>query len=327
LDFIELPSSARGIYVGMHGKSIRIDDTYSVASSLAVTRVLINEVFKWFGMPTSILSDSGSQFHSAVFHEVCQMLGTSERHSTPHTPHSHGDVECHNRLVSNILRALQQRFPDIMTAWEDYVGVIQFFMDSYIVESHGITPTFFWHGHQPRIPASISLPDSALEPTSIEFVASFQSRCQRAWDVGRECQVRMAEVLDACRDSSYTYSAGGWAWLASSETPVPGDTHFQSNWQGPFKVVEVSTSTVTLDLPEHWMLRSNTFHVDKVKPFVLRDGDPPPPNRPRAFRHRAPHDRGHLSRITKFESPSHGSSRDGWSQNTTSVLCSLARVA
>ncbi|MFN9943213.1 MAG: hypothetical protein ACK56I_27465, partial [bacterium] len=44
----------------------------------------------------------------------------------------------------------------------------------------------FWHDRQPRIPASISLPDSALEPTSIEFVASFQSRCQRAWDVCRE---------------------------------------------------------------------------------------------------------------------------------------------
>ncbi len=170
LEFIELPLSTRGlkqmlVCTERLSKSVilgALQDRRD-ASSLAVTRVLVNEVFKWFGMPTSILSDCGLQFHSAVFHEVCQMLGTSVRHNTPHTPHSHGDVtvERQIRLVNDILRTLQQRFPDIMTALEAYLGFIQYFMNSYIVECHhdGMTPTFFWHGRQPRIrsPASISL--------------------------------------------------------------------------------------------------------------------------------------------------------------------------
>ncbi len=54
-----------------------------------------------------------------------------QRHSTPHAPHSHGDVERQNQLVNDILRTLQQRFPDVMTAWEDHLGVI--FMNSCVM--------------------------------------------------------------------------------------------------------------------------------------------------------------------------------------------------
>jgi len=218
---------------------------------------------------------------------------------SPHTPHSHGEVKRQNRIINDILRTfLAGQYPDIRAQWHQYAKHIQFTMNSVMVERHGMTPLFFFFGRHPRVPASVQCPESALDPWSLEFVESFQSRRQLALDVGRECQVRMAEAMDSKRDPRYHYEVGGWAFLASSETSIPGENHFQCKWQGPFPILATSTSTVTLELPEHWQLKSNTFHVDKVKPYIWRPNTPPPPPRPRAFRNRPPHDKGTISRIS-----------------------------
>jgi hypothetical protein len=55
---------------------------------------------------------------------------------------------------------------------------------------------------------------------------------------------------------------------------------------------------VSLELPEHWQLTSNTFHVEKVRPYILREGQPPPPPRPRRFKARPPDNLGTIRRIS-----------------------------
>jgi hypothetical protein len=67
---------------------------------------------------------------------------------------------------------------------------------------------------------------------------------------------------------------------------------------GPFRILASSLSTVSLEPPEHWQLTSNTFHVEKIRPYVLRDGDSTPPPRPRRFKARPPDDLGTIRRIS-----------------------------
>ena len=52
------------------------------------------------------------------------------------------------------------------------------------------------------------------------------------------------------------------------------------SWTGPFDLKAVIASTATLDLPEHWRLLSNTFHVYKLRPYQPRPGDLGPPDPP-----------------------------------------------
>ena len=108
----------------------------------------------------------------------------------------------------------------------------------------------------------------------------------------------MVAAMDKRRDPTLQYTVGEWAWLAASETPVPGNKHFQCNWMGPFRILATSLSTVSLELPEHWQLTSNTFHVEKIRPYVQREGQPPPPPRPRRFKFRPPNARGEIRRIS-----------------------------
>ena len=152
-----------------------------------------------------------------------------------------------------------------------------------------MSPLFFFFGRHPRIPTTFTLPDKAIDARSLEFVQSFQTRVQEAVDVARLGQLKLIAALDQGRDFNSALSVRDFAYLSAEVTPTPGDKHFRCRWDGPFPVLAVTASTATLELPEHWQVASNTFHVDKLKKYIPRAGIPPPPPRPRRFCNRPAH--------------------------------------
>ena len=48
-----------------------------------VAEVLVNEVVCLFGVPLELHSDQGRNFESAVFSEMCNLLGIKKTHTTP----------------------------------------------------------------------------------------------------------------------------------------------------------------------------------------------------------------------------------------------------
>ena len=109
-------------------------------TALEVAQAFVDHVFCRFGVPSFILSDRGPQFRAAVWHQIWELLGTTVKHSTPHTPHSHGDVERQNRIINEMLRVmLHGQFPDILPRWNEYVKLIQFAMNNALVTRTGMT--------------------------------------------------------------------------------------------------------------------------------------------------------------------------------------------
>jgi hypothetical protein len=292
VDFMDLPRSAAGhncllVWTERVSKLVILVPMSNQAASitaLEVAHAFVDHVFCWFGVPTSILSDRGPQFRAAVWHQIWGLLGTTVKHSTPHTPHSHGDVERQNRIINEMLRVmLQRQFPDILPRWNEYVKLIQFAMNNAMVTRTGMTPLFFFFGRHPRVPATLHLPQTSLDPRSLEFVLAFQNRVQQALDKGREGQVQLLDAMSSRRDATVQFQVGQEAWLKSDECPIPGNKHFKLPWTGPFRIIAVTPSTATLDVPEHWRLLSNTFHFNKLSPCrprpveLGRDPPPPPP--------------------------------------------------
>ena len=121
LDFLELPTSNNGhtcllVFTDRVSKVVILAPMKST-TAIEVAQAFVEHVFCWFGMPQSFLSDRGPQFRSAVFHEICNMLGSSVKHSTPHTPHSHGDVERQNRIILMIFFSPCPRH-SILICWQ-----------------------------------------------------------------------------------------------------------------------------------------------------------------------------------------------------------------
>jgi hypothetical protein len=287
VDFIDLPRSAEGhncllVWTERVSKLVVLVPMSNQAESITaveVAKAFVDHVFCWFGVPTTILSDRGPQFRAAVWHQIWTLLGTTVKHSTPHTPHSHGDVERQNRIVNEMLRTmLYSQFPDILPRWNEYVKLIQFAMNNALVTRTGMTPLFFFFGRNPRVPATLHMPQTSLDPRSLEFVLAFQNRVQQALDKGREGQIQLIRDMSPQRDNTVHFQVGQQAWLKADECPIHGNKHFKFPWTGPFTILAVTPSTATLAIPEHWRLMSNTFHFDKLRPARPRPAAVGPPD-------------------------------------------------
>lgn len=64
-----------------------------------VAELLVKEVVCRFGVPLIIHSDQGRNFESAVFTEVCELLGMQKTRTTAYHPQSDGMVERFNRTL------------------------------------------------------------------------------------------------------------------------------------------------------------------------------------------------------------------------------------
>ena len=66
-----------------------------------VAEVLVKEFVCRFGTPQIIHSYQGQNFESAVFAEMCQLLGITKTRTTPLYPESDGMVERFNRTIES----------------------------------------------------------------------------------------------------------------------------------------------------------------------------------------------------------------------------------
>ncbi len=81
----------------------------------------MNEVVCRFGVPLELHSDQGRNFESAVFAEMCQLLGIRKTRTTPLHPQSDGMVVKMNRtLEAQLSMFVQQHQRD----WDECIPTL-----------------------------------------------------------------------------------------------------------------------------------------------------------------------------------------------------------
>ena len=112
-----------------------------MGGSIAMTSQTAEECAKTFvtefvcrlGAPQQLHSDQGRQFESALFQQVCKLLGTLKTRTTPLHPQSDGQTERCNRTLLDILAKLTRDQPAVWDEWLPYA------MSSYRSSVHRVT--------------------------------------------------------------------------------------------------------------------------------------------------------------------------------------------
>ena len=88
-------------------RTTRWPEAYPVADTSAsnCASVLIREWVARFGTPATLTSDRGPQFTSALWKEVCQLIGVHHQQTTAYHPEANGLVERFHRRLKASLRA------------------------------------------------------------------------------------------------------------------------------------------------------------------------------------------------------------------------------
>ena len=127
-------------------------EAYPLANQEAVTvaEVLVWEFVCQFGASLILHSDQGRNFESAVFTEMCSMLGITKTRTTPLHPQSNGMVEWFNCTLEAQLSKLVE---DHQQDWDSHLPLLLVAYRTAVHEATGCTPASLMLGRDPRIGA------------------------------------------------------------------------------------------------------------------------------------------------------------------------------
>ncbi|KAF1319813.1 Pol protein, partial [Globisporangium splendens] len=109
-------------------------------------------VFRYHGLPESIVSDRDPRFTAAFWRELFRLLGTDLALSTADHPETDGQTERVNRVVEDILRSITVDHPRDWSRWLPYA---EFAINSSEHASTAVTPFYFNSLRHPRVPATL----------------------------------------------------------------------------------------------------------------------------------------------------------------------------
>ena len=118
-----------------------------------MAELMFEEVYKYHGLPRSIVSDRDVLFTSIFWDHLHALVGTQLRMSSAYHPQTDGSTERANRTVTQMLR---QCINDKQTDWVAKLPAIEFAINSARSESTGYSPFFLSDGHGNANPCGIT---------------------------------------------------------------------------------------------------------------------------------------------------------------------------
>ena len=117
----------------------------------------MDHVYRWVGLPESIVSDRGPQFVSGFWKEFCRILGIERKLSTAYHPQTDGQSEITNQYMAQRLRPFVNYHQD---DWSDYLAMVDFAFAALPQETTGASPFFVERGYKPRVSFDWKPPES-----------------------------------------------------------------------------------------------------------------------------------------------------------------------
>ncbi len=162
-------------------------EAYALPNQEAVTvaEVLVREFVSRFGVPMILHSDQGWNFESAVFGEMCSLLGVEKTRTTPFHPQSDGMVERFNRTIE----AQLSKFVDVHHRdWDRYVPLLLMAYRTSVHESTQCTPAIMMMmGRDLRLPIDLLIGRPEEEPKQLatDYADDLQQRLERVHEFVR----------------------------------------------------------------------------------------------------------------------------------------------
>ena len=226
--------------------------------------LFLDRIFRYHGLPDSIISDRGSTFVSEFWRELTSLLQVELRHSTAYHPQTDGLTERTNQTLEGYLRAYVSYQQD---DWVDYLPLAEFAFNNHVNSSTKQTPFFATYGFHPAFSPRLSLdsnvPAASDLATRLERLhAELRAELKHAQDV--QARYYNKRVSDGPR-----FKPGDLVWLLrrNIKTTRPSDK-LDHRRLGPFPVDRaVSDTAYKLHLPTYLSRLHPVFHISLLEPY------------------------------------------------------------
>ncbi|ESK83643.1 hypothetical protein Moror_12010 [Moniliophthora roreri MCA 2997] len=233
-----------------------------------IAELLIQHLYKRFGLPDHIISDRDLRFTAEVFQEMGKQLSIKHLMSTAFHPQTDGETERVNQEVEVYLRAFCSKE---QTQWKEYLPLAEFAHNN---RTHSVlkkAPFFMMMGYHPHPLLTV------FEKTTIPSV---EERLQELKRIREETasllELARQQMIRREKQKLDMFEEGQKVWLEVKNLAIGYPSKkLAPKREGPFKILKVlGPVTYRLDLPHQWKIHP-VFHAALLSPFKQTEAHGP----------------------------------------------------
>ncbi|SPC61346.1 uncharacterized protein UHOD_11575 [Ustilago sp. UG-2017b] len=214
-----------------------------------LAKLFLCHVYSKHGLPTSIMSDRGSEFTSHFWHSLSALLGIENHFSSAYHPQSDGQTERVNQVLEQYLCGYSNH---LQTNWSDLLPLAEFSYNNAEHASTQLTPFFANYGYHPRF--SFDNTDSAspaLFPTTRSYADQLEQFHEYVHGELDKANSQSAGQFDKHHLPSPQFQPGNRVWLSADNIRSLHPTKkLDYRRFGPFPISKViSSHAYRLQLP------------------------------------------------------------------------------
>jgi transposase InsO family protein len=240
-----------------------------------------DRIFRYHGLPETIVSDRGPQFASRFWKHLCFCLKIDPRLSTAFHPQTDGQTERVNAVVEQHLRAYVTYLQD---DWVDYLFLAEFAGNNQVSDTTSLSPFFANLGYHPRYDFELDIRVDAPEEREAQTAAE---RLEHIHEVARVemryAQMRQADGADRHRMPAPAFQPGDLVWVDGRNWRTARPSRkLENKHHGPYRVIRtIGTHAYELDIPatiqKHRTFPVSLLHAAAEDPLPGQVTPPPLP--------------------------------------------------
>ena len=213
-----------------------------------VAKLYLENVYRWFGLPTKIISDRDPRFTSHFAKALCEKLQIKQNISTAFHPQTDGLSERKNQWIEQFLRLTTNAQQD---EWKHWLPVATAVHNNNVNATTKVTPAHALLGYLPTL--------DPLAPTTTNN-ERVEDRLAKAKAAREQAQAALDCVADQTPEDQF--QEGERVWLEAKNLALPYQTRkLAPKRHGPFVITKrVSPVAYRLGLPPTWTIH-DVFHA------------------------------------------------------------------
>ncbi|MCO5579331.1 hypothetical protein L7F22_033186 [Adiantum nelumboides] len=282
MDFIfGLPKSIHGnigiwTIVDRFNKQAHFIPVKKTIKAHQMATLFISQVFKYHGLPTSIVLDRDPRMTNNFWIGLFENLGTRLNFSSAYTD---GQSEIANLTVLDLLKAYVTE-ADQRSQWEKYLPLVEYAIVEYAYNNtvHTFTRKAPFEVIEGRPKSALLLKVHGKIFAADEYSRDLKESFQKIKEAISIAQQKQKAVANKHR-RALAFKENDWVLLKFPKAPLRHTTgknpmghqkyyaKLAKRYYGPFQILKpINEMAYQLKLPKHWLIH-NAFHVSLLKPY------------------------------------------------------------